>query len=57
MIGANDNMTVCTKKIHFPLVDVGLNLQIPLVISGVIDDATEVETEPIYNIIMKILPY
>ena len=57
MIGANDNMTVCTKKIHFPLVDVGLNLQIPLVISGVIDDATEVETEPIYNILMKILPY
>ena len=42
MIGANDNMTVCAKKIHFPLVDVGLNLQMPFVISGVIDDVIEV---------------
>ena len=42
MMGANDNMIVCTKKIHFPLVDVGLNLQIPLVISGVIVDPTDV---------------
>ena len=49
-MGANDSMIVCTKKIHFPLVDVGLNLQIPLVISGVTDDMIPlVDTEPTYN--------
>lgn len=41
MIGTNDNMTVCTIKIHFPLVEVGLNLQIPFVISGVTVVAAE----------------
>ena len=32
MIGVNDKIIVCRTKIHFPLLDVGLNEQIPLVI-------------------------
>ena len=38
MIGVNDKIMVCRRKIHFPLVDVGLNEQIPLVIIWVMLD-------------------
>ena len=45
MIGVNDKIIVCRRKIHFPLVDVGLNEQIPLVIIWVMldDDPPTVE--------------
>ena len=45
MIGVNDKIMVCRRKIHFPLVDVGLNEQIPLVIIWVTldDDPPTVE--------------
>ena len=38
MIGVNDKIMVCRRKIHFPLLDVGLNEQIPLVIIWVMLD-------------------
>ena len=38
MIGVNDKIMVCRRKIHFPLVDVGLKEQIPLVIIWVMLD-------------------
>ena len=45
MIGVNDKIIVCRTKIHFPLLDVGLNEQIPLVIIWVMldDDPPTVE--------------
>ena len=37
-MGVNDKMIVCIRKIHFPLVEVGLKEQIPLVIIWVMLD-------------------
>ena len=49
MIGVNDKIMVCRRKIHFPLVDVGLNEQIPLVIIWVMLDVDPPTVEDILS--------
>ena len=48
MIGVNDKSTVCVIKTHFPLFDVGLNEQIPLVIIWV---PLDVDPPPVVELI------
>ena len=38
MMGEKLRHIVCIKKIHFPFLEVGLNLHIPLEISWIIDE-------------------
>ena len=38
MMGEKLRHRVCIKKIHFPFLEVGLNLQIPLEISWIIEE-------------------